>query len=334
MGRSIHCTAAERITILILRKEGKSLREIARIVGRSKKLVENALKVQPVDENRGARRKTTCYTDRQIVRVSKNDPFKSSTEIKTELGLKISSRTIRRRLQDNNLHGRAARKVPLLSSKNIKQRLKFAKDHLDWNGELGIKKWRNILWSDETKINLMGSDGRRYVRRPPNQELIPKYTIKTVKHGGGNIKLWGAFSWYGVGPIYWIKEIMDQNEYAHILQEIMLPFAEDHMPLIWKYQQDNDPKHTSRRAKQFFGDNRVNVLPWPSQSPDLNPIENLWTYLKNAVGKHKTKNKQELWEIIKAEWKAIPLELCQKLVDSMPTRCGEVIKHKGHKTKY
>ncbi|EFN62755.1 Transposable element Tcb1 transposase, partial [Camponotus floridanus] len=201
------------------------------------------------------------------------------------------------------------------------------------------KKWRNILWSDETKINMMGSDGRRYVRRSgivtkvylPNQELLPKYTIK---HGGDNIKLWGAFSWYGVDPIYWIKNTMDQNKYVHILENIMLPFAKEDMPLIWKLKNKNDPKHTSKKAKKFFKDHKVYVIPWPPQSPDLNPIENLSRDLKIAVSKHKVRNQKELWEIIQREWISIPIERCRKLVESMPRRCEAVIKNRDYMTKY
>jgi len=334
MGRNIHCRAEERIKIITLRGEGKSQREIAKIIGRSRKMVENALKLKNNKETRGPKRKTTSRIDRQIVRVSKIDPFKSSINIKNELNLPISARTIRRRLKEGNLNGRAARKVPHLSLKNVKCRIQFAKDHIAWSGPEGIKKWRNVLWSDETKINLMGSDGRRYVRRPPNQELLPKFTIKTIKHGGGNIKLWGAFSWYGVGPIYWIRNTMDQKEYVHILENIMLPYAKDNMPLIWKFQSDNDPKHTSKKAKKFLKDHKVSVIPWPSQSPDLNPIENLWRDLKIAVSKYKVRNQEELWEITRREWASISIDRCRKLVESMPRRCEAVIKNRGHATKY
>ena len=61
---------------------------------------------------------------------------------------------------------------------------------------------------------------------------------------------WACFSYYGVGPIHWIKTIMDQHVYVDILQNLMLPDAEDAMPFIWVFQQDNDPKHTSNKAKK------------------------------------------------------------------------------------
>ena len=113
-------------------------------------------------------------------------------------------------------------------------------------------KWRNILWSDETKINLFGSDAlKKYVRRPKRKEYDPRYTVITVKHGNGNIKIWGCFSYYGVG-LFWIKENMNKEIYLNILQDVMVPFAEENLPLIWVYEQDNDPKHTAKVVKIGF----------------------------------------------------------------------------------
>ena len=96
-----------------------------------------------------------------------------------------------------------------------------------------IRFWENLLWTDECKFNHFGSDEYKYVRRPQNQELSPRYTLKTVKHGGGNAIVWGSFSWCGVGPLHRIQGTMDQHMYKEILENIMLPY---NLPLVWKFQ--------------------------------------------------------------------------------------------------
>ena len=67
---------------------------------------------------------------------------------------------------------------------------------------------------------------------------------------------------------------MDEHVYVDILQNVMLPYAEDEMPFIWVLQQDNDPKHTSKRADKWFADNIIDIMECPPQSPDFNLIEN------------------------------------------------------------
>ena len=274
-------------------------------------------------------RKTTPRFDKRIVRLSKQDPDRSAVDIRREL-LECnddvpSVQTIRRRLNEAGLFGRIPRKKPLVSAKNRKARVEFAKKYLNWS----INEWKLVCFSDETKINRLGSDGRKYIRRPINQDLNPKYTKTVVKHGGGSLMLWGCFSSFGVGPIRKINGIMDQYQYKEILENELLPFSDEHLPLLWKFQHDNDPKHTAKSVKTFLEKKRINVLPWPSNSPDLNPIENLWAHVKNNVGKKNHKNLDELFEDTKKVWSEIPNTLIQKLIESMPRRCAAVGKIKG-----
>ena len=188
------------------------------------------------------------------------------------------------------------------------------------------------MWTDESKFNIFGSDGKQFVRRPPHKEFDPHYTKKTLKFGGGSIMAWGCFSSSGIGHIYLKSDTMTANIYTAILKEIMLPYAEDNMPLLWIFQQDNDPKYKASIIKRWFQNNGIRQLDWPAQSPDLNPIENLWKIVKDQVAKQKPRNKRDLWEAVKT-WYAIPLSTCHKLVNSMPKRLIEV-KKKGHATKY
>lgn len=84
----------------------------------------------------------------------------------------------------------------------------------------------------------------RYIRRPINTRFDLKYTRGTVKHGGGNILVWGCFSLSDFGLLHRIEDKMDQVKNRQIMQNVMLPYARGHMPRGWIYQQDNDPKHT------------------------------------------------------------------------------------------
>jgi DDE superfamily endonuclease len=103
------------------------------------------------------------------------------------------------------------------------------------------------------------------------------------------------------------------------------------------FQQDNDPKHTSKLATKWFEDNNIYVLVWPAQSPNLNFIEHLWEHLKHQLLQYDTpppKGVHELWNRLVEEWNKTSPEVCQNLMESMSRRVKAVIKaNKGH-TKY
>ena len=87
----------------------------------------------------------------------------------------------------------------------------------------------------------------------------------------------------------------------------MLPYAEDEMLFIWVFQQGNDSKHTSKKAKKWFADNIIDIMEWLPQFPDLNPIENLWTDVNKAVHTCNPTSNEALWMVVKESWERIPM---------------------------
>jgi AAA15 family ATPase/GTPase len=114
----------------------------------------------------------------------------------------------------------------------------------------------------------------------------------------------------------------------------MLPYAEWNMPLRFVFQHDNDPKHASLLVREWLQENLIRVMKWPSQSPDLNPIEHLWEEVERRIRCQNFRNKNELREKIEEVWNEMPQSMLDKLIDSMPRRCAAVIKSKGGPTKY
>ncbi len=226
------------------------------------------------------------------------------------------------------------KKRPFLSKHHRRERLDFAITHQHWT----MDDWKRVVWSDETKINRLGSDGRKWVWKKAGEGLSDRLVQGTQKFGSGSLMTWGCMLWDGVGYACRIDGNMNGDLYTKILeedlQESLSYFGKDAGEVI--FQQDNDPKHVCQKARTWFEGNGFKVLPWPAQSPDLNPIEHLWTHLKVKLGEYERPpgGMIELWERTEKEWNKIDAVVCQNLIESMPRRVAAVLKAKGGYTKY
>jgi Transposase and inactivated derivatives len=156
---------------------------------------------------------------------------------------------------------------------------------------------------------MFGSDGRRMVRRKKNTELESKNLIPTVKHWGGDVLVWTCMSATGVGILHFIEGIMNHIMYIDILKENLRSSAiKIGMGNQFIFQQDNVPKQTARKVKEWLLYNMPNQLHSPSQSPDMNPIENLWSHLKIQIRKRQIKSTSQLKAAFLEEWKNISLQ--------------------------
>lgn len=322
-------------------KDGKSQRKIGEILKISPSTVQHIIEryVQEnrvVNKGRTAPNKIFSASDcRWIVRKVKEDPTLSAVKLAQEaekyLNKKSSAETIRRILRESDFNGRSARKKPYISAKNKIARITFARDHVSKDETF----WDTVIFTDESKFNLHGSDGRSYVWRQPNTQLQPKNMRGTVKHGGGHVMVWGAMSSSGVGNLVFIEGNMDKNMYLDILKENLVQSAEKlNIKDCFRLYQDNDPKHKSGIVQTWLIWNCPHVMQPPAQSPDINAIENLWSKLEREIRKHEIRCKDDLKKALLEEWGKIPPDYCRKLVRSLPRRLKSVLEQKGYPTKY
>ncbi|GFW59676.1 transposable element Tc1 transposase [Trichonephila clavipes] len=167
----------------------------------------------------------------------------------------FSVQTIRNVLYEESYYGRAARKKPFISERNRRKRLDFAKSRVNLSDEF----WNTVIFSDESKFNIFWSDGRQHVWRKPNTELEKQHLTPTVKYGGGSVLVWSCMAANGVGKLCFT----DGTSFV--------------------FQQDNDPKHTANLTREWLMYNFPRQFKTPPQSPDINPIENLWHKLDVEV---------------------------------------------------
>lgn len=279
----------------------------------------------------GRPRKTSAQDDLAIIISVKRNRFITAKQIKDQCSLpNVCYNTIRNRIKESGeFSSYWAATKPYISISNRKKRVKWCQDHLNWTRE----EWHRVMWTDESPFTLRYCRAKR-VWRMEGERYSPNCTRGTLKHDI-KINVWGAFCARGVGRLVFIQGVMDQDVYLDILEEPMLHSADLLLGRHnWWFQQDNDPKHTAKRVKEWLIDHQIPLMPWPSQSPDLNPIENLWSILDRMCQNREANTKEELFKLLENAWYSIPTSTLENLVDSMPERCRAVIQAKGGLTKY
>ena len=162
------------------------------------------------------------------------------------------------------------------------------------------------------------------------KERSSKYAVKKFSP---KIIVWGGISLRGFTSFAATTENINSEKYIGILQEHLLPTANE-LYRHWRLVQDNATPHTSRMTTEWLTQNGVGVLPWPAASPDLNPIENVWAMIKNDVEKHRPLSFDAWKEKIVQCWNGIAPETRRRLIYSMRNRFQLVIDNEGEIIPY
>ena len=326
----------QRSTILALHYEGLNHNLVAQLTGCDESTIRRWVTHYQQhhsvgDEQRSGRpRVTTEYIDTSIVSTATTNPFTTPPTIRRELGISASTRTVRRRLNEAGLFGRVARIEFPFTKEHVTQRLEFATNQEEWNGD----KWKRVLFSDETYMCL-GVHGQVWVQRPQDAAFLSQFMVQGQTNFAPKIGIWGCFSNQGVGGLRIFDNNMDSRLYTDTLQRFMKPFALACWPNgEWFHIDDNASYHRSRDTQTWLFNNGVNWIKLPPHSPDLNPIENLWADLKRRVESRFPRSISELKQMVTEEWSTTSHSICSNLVASMPDRMQAVLDAGGFKTPY
>ena len=333
-----------RVQIVTLREQGLSLKDIEKKTGKHRFTISRICKsVQKTNSFKEKPRsgRPTLLDDRQkriLARILRLSKVKTAEHVRKEAkqfhNIDVSRDTVARALKSMGYVARVKKKKPMLSEKQRKARLEWARAHAKWTSD----DWKHVIWSDEAPFMIVNSDGKEYVWEKPSQIISESSVKPTKKFGGGKVMMWGCITWEGVGFSCKIDETLDAELYAEILRGELkrtIDFYDFDISEVI-FQADNDPKHTSHLAQDTLEELNIQVMSWPAQSPDLNPIEHFWEFVDRKLKgfEEMVASKEELWERIESIVQEINKDLCQKLIATMPERVIDVIRAKGGYTRW
>lgn len=332
MGRGKDLTKEEKQTIIKETAKKTSCASIARILGRNVKTIQRFLRDPSNRKARSDKGDLKAVNTRDIRKIRREvfrKPGSTSKAIFENSGLNEVPKTTRNRILRTIAKVKSAEKKPPLTQRHMNLRVEWARSYMK-------QDMKCVLFTDETRATLDGPDGwsKGWVG------FEGKLHHRFRRHqGGGGVMLWaGIVENEIVGPIM-VREGVKINSanYCTLLEECLFPWLEEQTLDRRKrlvFMQDNAPSHSARATKEYLaslGFKNHNLMVWPPNSPDLNPIENLWAIIKRKVysdGKQFS-SKAELWAAIQVASRSIDGTTIANLTNSVNERIFEVIKRNG-----
>ena len=335
------CTPTKRKHIQVLRDQGLTFREVASVTGIPLTTVhDNDKRTRELGSFYASHHRPgrpllfTPHHTRRAVKAICSGLAKDATDVQRQLFPEFTPQTVGKYLTRAGLPGRVRCKVPYLCPQHITRRLAWAIERKKWTQA----NWDRVIFTDESKFNIFGSDGRQYCRRGMNEEFLPRNVCQEVKHGGGHVMVWGALTARGTGHLYRIEGNLNAVGLCQIYDRAFLGTLADHWLTVDDVilQQDNDSKHTSKLARRWREENDVSLLPWPACSPDLNMIENAWQELDRRVRARNPlpSHADQMWAALQEEWSRLDITYIRSLFESMPHRIDACIENRGRWTRY
>jgi len=331
----------DRLRIQTLRDAGFDYKEIHKALGSKisyRQIQHTCLASRPTPKKRTGRHPT--LTDEQVDEIELFICSKRSNRLLSYERLAIGPLrrfgvgpdAIKNALERRGYRRYVAYRKPPLSEKNKQERLQFAREHVNWTP----RQWSLILWTDETWVTGI-RHRKQYVTRRRGEELHPTCILERTSRPKGWM-FWGCFAGSEKGPgVFWEKEwgTISSETYCERIIPIIHGWLRlrPHLSLM----QDNAKGHSARATTHELLERGIIAIHWPAFSPDLNPIETVWNWMKDWIEREYGERKwtyNELREAVIQAWNAITIEQLNSLIESMRQRCLDVIAANGGYTKW
>jgi transposase len=333
MGRGKDLTDSEKKIIITKLAKLSTFENIAKRIKRHvvtvKRFINDPLRRRKTRADCGSMKSVSKRDLSCLKRNLRKNPGATSATIFKEAGLPNISKSTRNRILAKMAENKSSLKRPPLTERHKKLRLNWAKNYMKTD-------MKCVLFTDESRATLNGPDGwsKGWVLHGDQCPIRMRR-----QQGGGGVMIWaGIVGDEILGPVRVPEGVkITSHTYCQFLKRVLEPWLEEiPLSLLRKiiYMHDNAPSHSAKATTEYLeslGFNNQRLMIWPPNSPDLNPIENLWSIMKRRVyadGKQYT-SKDALWKAIKQAAASIPSSLIRKLTDSVNERLFDIIRLNG-----
>ncbi|KAI7955142.1 hypothetical protein MJO28_005542 [Puccinia striiformis f. sp. tritici] len=328
-----HLTTEQKAKVVGMKASGLTVSQVSRLAELPRSTVDSILMrnrergTVETTKRPGRPRKTTDRDLRELKDVLESNRKTKLSEVGDLIQTQVCDRTLRKRIRDLGYNSCVAVKKPYVNDKQKKNRLRFAREHSSWT----VADWERVIWSDESSFEIGKNSELVRVWRTKQQKYNLECLEPTFKSGRSSTMVWGAFFGITKTPLVFIPP--GQRKAANFIRNVympgLVPFLKDKDPDCSRrllLMEDGAPVHTAKLSAKFRAEAKIDKIPkWPSQSPDLNPIENVWKVLKtNVQNFYHPRSVDEMHEALRQAWDDFPSSTLIHIIDSMPGRMQAV----------
>lgn len=342
-------TEAQRAQVITFREVGLSYAKIAERTGIPKTTCfdivkrdqehrkEGELTPYTASAPRSGRpEKLTRREKRHLISIAKRERRVSLGILTRSITTKVCMKTARKVLANAGLRRRRAKRKPYISPLQKLKRFLWCKERRNWT----LDDWRRVIWTDESRFEVGFVGGTVWVWRDVDEKDLPSCLLPTFKSGRSSVMIWGSIAYGKKGPMVILPgESMNGPNYCKwVVRPVLGPFYKELEKEIGEtiVMEDGAPSHRAKYTQAVKKRLKIQTMPWPPQSPDLNPIENLWRIMKARINKRQppVSTKAHLTKALQEEWDLFTPADFDGLIASMMKRVKECIKNRGGSTHY